>query len=430
MRGEYDISWGRMPTSWETFIEKVRRIGTQSEETFKSYVKGARYFLEVHGYGPDRSDELVERVKRGEVDPYRALDEFVGEMVKRGVAPKSITIWVHGARKFLEFNGIRLDKERLKSEVVLPKPYTVNVDRIPTHEELKRGFMLANLDQKALLCLLVSTGMRIGEALKVKVEDLRLDEDPPHIVLRPEYCKGRRGRAVLLTREAVAILKEYVAVKGLSGGDRLFNLTIAGAEEKLRRLFFKIGLKEKSRRFYVVHAHCLRKYFRTMCAVAGVQEAFTHMLLGHKAYLDESYLRANLAMVKAEYAKVEPYLTLGGVAQEDKSERVLRLISTLGLTPQEVFNILKSRFNFELRATEGVRGVDAQAAAIESLKLLYTIFPQEIEEAIKDYVVRRRADGGRRFVVVSGEEELLRKLEEGYELVKELSGGRFLLRAP
>ncbi|MEM1582849.1 MAG: hypothetical protein QXK89_10160 [Candidatus Bathyarchaeia archaeon] len=38
--------------------------------------------------------------------------------------------------------------------------------------------------------------------------------------------------------------------------------------------------------------------------------------------------------------------------------------------------------------------------------------------------------GGCGYVIVRGEEELLARLEDGYELIRELANNRFLLKAP
>lgn len=417
--------------AFEAFEDRLRRIGTQSQATFTLYRLAAEKFLEASGFNRESSDRFVERIKGGDVDPYKALDSFVSSLMKRGLAPKSVNLYFDAAKRFLEFNGVRLSRERLKEEVARPRPYVVNQDRIPTQEELRKLFYLSNFEQKVILCVLVSTGMRAGEATKIKVEDCRLEEDPPHVMLKPEYTKGRRGRIVLLTEEARELLRTYIAQKGLRPEDRVFPISVRGLEMKVFRLLSKAGLVKKSRNIYEIHLHCFRKYFKTMLAASGVQESFINMLMGHKAYLDESYLRANLEMIKEQYNRAVDKLTLGKAPSESKESKVMKVIQTLGLDPKEVFNVLKSRFNFEVEISK-LSGVEASAKALGILDLLYVICPEEVEEAIRT-LLRRRAraancNGG--YIIVRGEEELLAKLDEGCELVKELSGGRYLLKAP
>jgi len=47
---------------------------------------------------------------------------------------------------------------------------------------------------KALVLFLAGTGSRVGEALRLKVDDLRLDEDPPPDLDRARYGDGTPGR--------------------------------------------------------------------------------------------------------------------------------------------------------------------------------------------------------------------------------------------
>lgn len=55
-------------------------------------------------------------------------------------------------------------------------------DAVPKNDELKR--ILLNMPQigRALFLTLASSGMRIGEALTVEIDDVHLDEKPPRIV--------------------------------------------------------------------------------------------------------------------------------------------------------------------------------------------------------------------------------------------------------
>ena len=53
------------------------------------------------------------------------------------------------------------------------------LDKVPSNAELRR--ILTHMDAKgrALFLTLATSGMRIGEALKLKLSDLALNEEPP-----------------------------------------------------------------------------------------------------------------------------------------------------------------------------------------------------------------------------------------------------------
>ena len=68
---------------------------------------------------------------------------------------------------------------------------------------------------QTLLGLLASTGMRIGEAMRLTASDVRLDQTPPHILVRE--AKFHKSRLVPLHPTSAAKLGEYVARRSQLG---------------------------------------------------------------------------------------------------------------------------------------------------------------------------------------------------------------------
>jgi len=58
-----------------------------------------------------------------------------------------------------------------------------------------------------------------------------------------------------------------------------------------RRLLKSADLAEKKRKFYSLRLHTLRKYFRTRLETANIPTGFIERMMGHKPYLDRSYLK-------------------------------------------------------------------------------------------------------------------------------------------
>ena len=67
---------------------------------------------------------------------------------------------------------------------------------------------LRHITLPALLGLLASTGMRIGEAMALNLEDLKLDADPPHLLVHES--KFGKSRCVVLHPSTVAHLRTYL----------------------------------------------------------------------------------------------------------------------------------------------------------------------------------------------------------------------------
>jgi integrase len=68
-----------------------------------------------------------------------------------------------------------------------------------------------------LLGLLASTGLRVGEALRLHSHDVRLDDTPPHLVVR--QTKFGKSRLVPIHATAVAQLRDYADHRRRVHGD-------------------------------------------------------------------------------------------------------------------------------------------------------------------------------------------------------------------
>jgi len=68
-----------------------------------------------------------------------------------------------------------------------------------------------------------------------------------------------------------------------------------------RRLLKSADLAEKKRRFHSLRLHTLRKYFRTRLEAANVPTGFIERMMGHKPYLDQSYLKPSEEELAMKY---------------------------------------------------------------------------------------------------------------------------------
>lgn len=159
---------------------------------------------------------------------------------------------------------------------------------------------MASPQGRALYLMLLSTGARVGELLQIRVDDMDLESDPGRIRIRAEYTKGGVGdRTVFLTDEAESSLRQYLkwrkGKKNAAGMDydsteKVFPFTPQTARETLYNALDKAGLDKRDRTSgrREIHTHSTRKFFRSHC---GLDEALTHAIMGHREYLDRSYLR-------------------------------------------------------------------------------------------------------------------------------------------
>jgi integrase len=212
-------------------------------------------------------------------------------------------------------------------------PETLGVDQVA---HLQRVF---DVRMRALLLLLVSSGMRIGEALELEMADIHLDERPCRIVVR--YAKNDESRTTFCSQEAVQAIQDYLvlrerylAVARAKGGGahetRLFPLSYRTAQGMWKLGMEKIGLPDRDPRTgrLTRTIHSTRSFFNTRMKMGGVPDFVVEGLLGHAGYLDGSYGvkkdRMGDEQLAEAYLAGEPAITITRAAGMEKMEKRLR----------------------------------------------------------------------------------------------------------
>ncbi|KXB04911.1 hypothetical protein AKJ50_01910 [candidate division MSBL1 archaeon SCGC-AAA382A13] len=278
-----------------------------------------------------------ENTKRQYEISLKQFEEHVGETVKTYVedlewgdfwedlqgfwkslsdkAPKTQNNRVRVVKLFFQDHGIEIpDSEWSKfrrRRMKASRPQTQ--DRAGKKEEWRKIIMNMSTPQgQALYLTLLSTGARIGEILQILKDDLDLESDPGRINLRAEYTKGGVGdRIIFLTDEAELAIKQYLDWRegkknsaGVSYDEtsKVFPFTQQTARKMLYSASERAGLDMKDRNTgrREIHTHSTRKFFRSNC---GLGEALTHAIMGHREYLDQSYLRVDPDRAAKEFKK-------------------------------------------------------------------------------------------------------------------------------
>jgi site-specific recombinase XerD len=163
-----------------------------------------------------------------------------------------------------------------------PKIGRKNVPVVPRSDlarllEQSAGRTFADKRDTAILYILFKTGARLSEIANIKIGDLRLDEDPPRVLV---HGKGNQERLVTFGDEAAQILDRYLSIRRrIPGdfGDRLWlgergprnsagpgPLGSSGIAQMLRRRARAAGI--------ALHAHQLRHSFASDWLMAGGSE--------------------------------------------------------------------------------------------------------------------------------------------------------------
>ena len=151
----------------------------------------------------------------------------------------------------------------------------------------------------AMIDLLASTGMRVGELVRLNVEDI--DFENRECVV---FGKGSKERPVYFDARTKIHLKNYLAIR-TDDNPALFvsllspykRLEISGVEVRLRKLGRKLGMTK-------VHPHKFRRTLATRAIDKGMPIEQVQQLLGH-AKIDTTmqYAMVNQNNVKNSHRK-------------------------------------------------------------------------------------------------------------------------------
>jgi len=280
---------------------------TRSQNTLNTYKKGLSCFMEVMNVND--LDVLISDIKNGKFNPNELYKNFLLELAKKNVAPKTIITWSSALKKFFKANDIKIDED------IKIRAFNIHEDILPTKEELK--FILNNSDlrTRVIILLMLSSGLRIDEVRNLQLKDLDLNSNPPIIKVRSKFAKERKARITFMSSQCKEELLKYLSTrKNLTEDSYLITtrkekiLSYSQIQYMLNKAFKIIAKKEGKR--YSLHPHVLRKFFKTTMISSGVPAPIVDRLVGHSRYLAEEYELYSLEQLKEWYLKVENNLII------------------------------------------------------------------------------------------------------------------------
>lgn len=208
------------------------------------------------------------------------IEAFVEALQDRGLKPTTVNTRLRSVYAFvryliLEYRGFDWELMERKVKLKLPDRLPRAID--PQHLEQ----LLAVIDtprDRALILILLRTGMRIGELLNCKVDDVDLVEQK---ILIYQSDKTSVGRAVYYSDDAHQALLAWLRLRDpfkeqLFYGRGTNPLCYEAARSMFNKYLQKAGLQYNS---YTLH--CLRHTFATDLLNARMPLECLRVLLGH-----------------------------------------------------------------------------------------------------------------------------------------------------
>jgi len=269
-------------------------------------------------------EETIEELKISDTESIiDILQEWINQTTVRG---NNVRVRLSQINNYLYYRGVKIDSRDLKDlEYEQGDPEERRGIKL---EELQRICEKAQPLRKALYITLASSGMAIGEAVRIRKSDLDFSQSRIIINIKTSYTKkNKRGRSVFISNEAQRHLQRHL--------DKLDEnaLVFGQAEEPgnaieaeqvaFRRVVDALGLGRKyDSGVRMISLHALRAYFFTKATQKhGI--AYAHKLTGHKGYLEE-YNRYSDEEKLEMYQQLEPELYVFFKKPESEELKTLR----------------------------------------------------------------------------------------------------------
>ncbi|NIP61699.1 MAG: tyrosine-type recombinase/integrase [Nitrosopumilaceae archaeon] len=294
--------------------------------------------------------EFVEQAKEEKLDVYTTLRDFVVFLDSAGYKPKTITTRLAAIKGYLRYLGLKIYTEDCKQIIRVPKNVK-EPEAALTRELIQRVLRNASPKIQTVILMLVSSGMRIGELVQIKLSDIDFTTTPTTVRLPARITKTRSARETFISAEATNSLKDYLvrAHSWSDNGDNshLDDLTIFGMGylgEKRRKEhplypphLIATGVLMRQLKNYlaklpeldkknpngnrIIHFHAFRKFFRTVVGnVCG--RDFAEALIGHSFYMD-TYYQLSYEKKRDLYLEAEPHLTMSNFEEVEKNVKEL-----------------------------------------------------------------------------------------------------------
>jgi integrase/recombinase XerD len=256
----------------------------------------------------------------------RDVEAFIEHEQDRGIKITTIRMRLTGVQSFLR----HLVEEGIVSRDVFGKRIRLQLpERLPRAmdpDDLQKLLcVIEGSRDRAMILVLLRTGMRIGELLNTKVTDVRIKERRIEIY---EAQKNRLGRVVYLSEDAIIVLKTWFGERN-AWEDYLFysqgsaeTMSYSTARSRFEKYIVKAGLAHKG---YTLHT--LRHTFATELLNAGMRLECLQVLLGHRS-IEETrrYARLTDKTREEEYFKAMAIIEKGDRHGNDRCDHELEAI--------------------------------------------------------------------------------------------------------
>jgi len=243
-----------------------------SASTLRNTLTAVRGFLEFVKEGGKCG---LDKVTREEIEGYIEHEQ------DRGVKASTIDMRMRLLKAFFRFV---IDREALGPELLLKKVKIKVPEALPRAmdpDDVKKLIrVVTDTRDRAMVLVLLRTGMRIGELLHTLVSEVSVKERRIEIY---EAQKTQVGRVVYLSEDAVVPLKAWIRKRDPDKGYLFYGRGRRTMSYPAARMMFQKYLGKARLLHKGYGLHCLRHTFATELLNAGMHLECLQQLLGHES---------------------------------------------------------------------------------------------------------------------------------------------------
>lgn len=284
---------------------RYKWLANHTPRTISSSFTSIRFFLELYQAS-------------GKTDPTQLtrsdLEAFIEHEQDRGMHISTVRTRMASIIAFLHY----LMEQEILSVSILKKTIRLKLpDALPramNPNDARRLIQaIDTVRDRALILLLLRTGMRIGEVLGLTVSDIDLKEKKVHLL---QGEKNNMGRVVYLSNDALFALKRWLATRNTEE-KYIFHgqhgrLCYSAARSRFTHYLTKARLEHKG---YTVHS--CRHTFASELLNAGMRLEVLQQLLGHKDIeVTRRYARLTDKTREEEYFRAMAVIERGAIDGE------------------------------------------------------------------------------------------------------------------
>lgn len=299
-----------VPKMWvelDQFLHYIKNQRQYSDLTIEAYRSDLSQFIE---FAENNHDNRT--IDAQDVDTL-LIRNFLGHLLKLGLEKRSIARKLSAVKSFFKYlfrNEIIMINPA--SVVTAPKkdyklPTVLSIDQARKLMELPPNDTFEGLRDRAILELLYGSGLRLGEILNLRKEDVDLSSDYVRVLGKRNkerilpvgsYSKKALLEYLKIRTEEIKHFKDPAVIFVNAKGNKLYPLAVQNMTKK-----YMMQLSEQEH----LSPHVLRHTFATHLLDQGADLLVVKELLGHESLsTTQIYTHVSMERLKKVYRQAHP----------------------------------------------------------------------------------------------------------------------------